>query len=69
MEEQKNWKQNKLNYIRGYYKKTYSKICLTFRKDTPDEMEMIDFLRAQPSTVNYIKMLVKADMDKRKGGN
>lgn len=56
--------ERKQNYIRKYNKAHYKTMSLTFRIDSPDEMEVYNHLRAQPSTARYLKALVKADMKK-----
>ena len=56
--------ERKQNYIRKYNKAHYKTMSLTFRMDNPDEMEVYNHLRAQPSTASYLKALVKADIKK-----
>lgn len=59
----------KRKYIQTYNKKNYRSMSLTFRMDNPDEMAIYEFLRSRYSTVQYIKDLAKAAMDKEKEGN
>jgi len=39
---------------------------LTFRVDDPDDMAIYEFLRSRYSTVQFVKDLAKAAMDKEK---
>lgn len=59
----------KRKYIQSYNKKNYRSMSLTFRVDDPDEMAIYEFLRSRYSTVQYIKDLAKAAMEKEKEGN
>lgn len=59
----------KRKYIQSYNKKNYRSMSLTFRVDDPDEMAIYEFLRSRYSTVQYIKDLAKAVMEKEKEGN
>lgn len=56
----------KRKYIQAYNKRTYRSMSLTFRADDPMDMEVYEFLRSRYSTVQYIKDLAKAAMDKEK---
>lgn len=56
----------KRKYIQAYNKRNYKSMSLTFRMDDPDEMAIYEFLRSRYSTVQYIKDLAKAAMEKEK---
>ena len=56
----------KRKYIDEYNKRNYRSMSLTFRIDNPEEMEIYEFLRSRYSTVQYIKDLAKAAMEKEK---
>lgn len=56
----------KRKYIQSYNKKNYRSMNLTFRVDDPDDMAIYEFLRSRYSTVQFVKDLAKAAMDKEK---
>lgn len=56
----------KRKYIQSYNKKNYRSMNLTFRADNPDDMAIYEFLRSRYSTVQFVKDLAKAAMDKEK---
>ena len=56
--------ERKRKYIQGYNKQNYKSMSIVFRKDDPDDMAVYEFLRSRYSTVQYIKDLAKAAMDK-----
>lgn len=58
--------ERKRQYINRYNKKTYRSMTITFRMDRPEEMEIYEFLRSRYSTVQYIKDMAKAAMEKEK---
>lgn len=49
-------------YISEYKKKNLRKILLEFRKDT--EADLIEFLDSKPSKNDYIRQLIRKDMQK-----
>lgn len=57
-------KKDRAAYLREYAK-NYTTARITFRKDSREEMEVLEFLKAQPDTSAYLKALVKADMEKQ----
>lgn len=56
----------KRKYIQSYNKKNYRSMNLTFRVDDPDDMAIYEFLRSRYSTVQFVKDLAKAAMEKEK---
>lgn len=54
----------KQNYIRKYNKAHYKTMSFSFRIDDEEDMEVYNHLRSQPSTAQYLKALVKADIKK-----
>lgn len=56
--------ERKQNYIRRYNKAHYKTMSFSFRIDDEDDMRVYNHLRSQPSTAQYLKELVKADMKK-----
>lgn len=55
-------KQNQLNYIKNYNKQHYKSVNIMFRIDSSEEAEMLNFLHEQPSTMGFIKELIKEAM-------
>ena len=60
--------KRKRSYIQKYNKNHYRSMTITFRADSPEEMEIYRFLQGRYSTVQYIKDLTKAAMEKEKEG-
>lgn len=56
--------KRKREYIQRYNKKTYRSMTITFRADDPNDMAIYEFLRSRYSTVQYVKDLAKAAMEK-----
>lgn len=56
----------KRKYIQSYNKKNYRSMNLTFRVDDSDDMAIYEFLRSRYSTVQFVKDLAKAAMEKEK---
>ena len=56
--------RRKRKYIQDYNKKHYRCMSICFREDDPEEMAIYKFLQSRYSTVQFIKDLAKAAMDK-----
>lgn len=59
-------KANKLKYDREYANEHYKGKFLSFNVTNPDELELLMFMRSQPNSNQYVKDLIRADMEKRK---
>lgn len=55
-------KQKQYKYITEYKKKNVRRILLEFRKDS--EADLIQHLDSQPSKNDYIRQLIRKDMQK-----
>lgn len=58
--------ERKRKYIQRYNKSHYRSMSICFRADDPDEMELYTFLQSRYSTVQYIKDLARAAMEREK---
>ena len=56
--------ERKKQYIQKYNKRHYRCMSICFKSDSPEEMEIYEFLRSRYSTAQYIKDLVKNEMKK-----
>lgn len=65
MKEKTVAKKNQLDYIKRYNAQHYTNISLKFRKDVDEDVEIVKFLRSQPSTAEYIRELVRKEMKKK----
>ena len=62
-------KAKKLKYDRQFANEHYKGKFLSFNIQKPEEYELMMFMRAQPNSNQYIKDLIRADMEKRKAEN
>ena len=60
-------KENKLNYIKSYNKKTYRSINIMFRIDDPKQTELWEWLHTKYSTAGFLRDLALEAMKKEKG--
>lgn len=53
----------KYSYDQDYIKKNLKRVLLTFNRNNPSDMELVDWLEKQPFSMNrYIKSLIEKDM-------
>ena len=57
--------ERKRKYIQSYNKAHYKSMTIQFRRESAEDMAIYSFLQSQPSTVQYIKDLAKAAMEKQ----
>lgn len=58
---------NKKKYNNEYAKNFFKSKLIQFNVQYPDQMEMFDWINAQPEGGNeYIRRLIRADMEARK---
>ena len=58
---------NKKKYNNEYAKNFFKSKLIQFNVQYPDQMEMLDWINAQPEGGNeYIRRLIRADMEARK---
>jgi len=58
------WKENKINYIKSYYKSHYHKYVVAVNVETEPELD--NWLKSQKRMTTYIKDLIKKDMNLKK---
>ena len=60
------YKKRKAAYIKRYQKETYTSISIKIR--TEDDSDLVEALGAVPNRSEYIKRLIKEDIERRKAG-
>ena len=62
-------KENKLNYIKAYNKKTYRSVNVMFRMDNPEHRELWEWLHTRYSTAGTLRdaALEVMKAEKKKG--
>ena len=63
----KEGKENKINYIKNYNKRTYRSVNIMFRVDNPEQKELWDWLHTRYSTAGFLRDLALDAMKKEKG--
>lgn len=61
------WYINKLERDKEYIKESMKRLELKFNQNVAEDVEMYDYLSALDNKTAYIKALIQADMNKRKG--
>lgn len=57
--------ENKYEIDQKYIKENLKRVLITFNKKKPADMELVDHLQKQPSSMaGYIKGLIREDMEK-----
>ena len=59
-------KAKKAEYNRKYANEHFKGKFLSFNITNPEELELLNFMKAQPNSNQYVKDLIRADMEKRK---
>ena len=59
--------KRKKEYDKKYAKEHFQGKHITFNKDIPEEIELFEWIKAQPEQGNtYIKRLIREDMQRQK---
>ena len=62
-------KFNQAEYIRRYQRENRIEKKVTFNRNDPGDMELLDWLTSRPDgMVRYIKNLIRADKEKQTAG-
>ena len=54
-------------YVQEYAKENIIRKFLPFNKMNPDDMILLEWVKRQPNFTQYIKALIRADYERRKG--
>ena len=58
--------RDKYAYDQQYLKANITTKPLTFNRQKPDDMELLEWINEQGNATQYIKRLVREDMERRK---
>ena len=57
----------KTRYDVEYSKNNVTRLFMSFNRNKPDDIALLDYARTQGNVTAYIKALIRADMESKKG--